>query len=188
MRPIGISPSRRSLLKRALTAAPAIVAASGEITHPARMLAASAQNQVEIYRPKYFTAEEWTLLTALVGRLIPADEEGPGALEVGVAEFIDRQVNEPYGRRTMTSHPMLIRTRSRRRYSTAMHQHAALSSMSIDVPAATAPTARVTDVCSRHLPAIRCCRQRTRHPPSTSCSQEVRCRQRRAFRHHYGAL
>ena len=97
MRPIGISPSRRSLLKRALTAAPAIVAASGEITHPARMLAASAQNQVEIYRPKYFTAEEWTLLTALVGRLIPADEEGPGALEVGVAEFIDRQMNEPYG-------------------------------------------------------------------------------------------
>jgi gluconate 2-dehydrogenase gamma chain len=65
MRPIGISPSRRSLLKRALTAAPAIVAATGEITHPARMLAASAQNQVEIYRPKYFTAEEWTLLTAL---------------------------------------------------------------------------------------------------------------------------
>jgi gluconate 2-dehydrogenase alpha chain len=34
-------------------------------------------------------------------------------------------------------------------------------------------------VCSRRLPAIRCCRQRTRHPPSTSCSQEARCRQRR---------
>ena len=69
--------------------------------------------------------------------------------------------------------------RSRRSCSTAMHRHAALSSMSIDVPAATAPTARVTDVCSRRLPAIRCCRQRTRHPPSTSCSQEVRRRQRR---------
>jgi long-chain acyl-CoA synthetase len=45
----------------------------------------------EIYRPKYFTAEEWTLLTALVDRLIPADEEGPGALEAGVPEFIDRR-------------------------------------------------------------------------------------------------
>jgi gluconate 2-dehydrogenase gamma chain len=28
--------------------------------------------------------------TALVDRLIPADEEGPGALEAGVTEFIDR--------------------------------------------------------------------------------------------------
>jgi gluconate 2-dehydrogenase gamma chain len=36
-------------------------------------------------------------LTALVDRLIPADEEGPGALEAGAAEFIDRQMTEPYG-------------------------------------------------------------------------------------------
>jgi gluconate 2-dehydrogenase gamma chain len=65
------------------------------------MLAASAPSAqtypAEIYRPKYFTAEEWTLLTALVDRLIPTDQEGPGALEAGVTEFIDRQMNEPYG-------------------------------------------------------------------------------------------
>ncbi|WP_163208769.1 gluconate 2-dehydrogenase subunit 3 family protein, partial [Citrobacter freundii] len=29
-------------------------------------------------------------------RLIPADERGPGALEAGVPEFIDRQMNTPY--------------------------------------------------------------------------------------------
>jgi gluconate 2-dehydrogenase gamma chain len=97
MRPIGICPSRRAFFKRALTAAPAIVAASGEIAHPTRILAASAQTEVEVYQPKYFTAEEWTLLTALVDRLIPTDQEGPGALEAGVTEFIDRQMNEPYG-------------------------------------------------------------------------------------------
>jgi gluconate 2-dehydrogenase gamma chain len=51
----------------------------------------------ETYQPTYFTAEEWALLTALVDRLIPADEQGPGALEAGVAEFIDRQMTEPYG-------------------------------------------------------------------------------------------
>jgi gluconate 2-dehydrogenase gamma chain len=100
MRPIGISPSRRAFLGRVLAAAPAIAAVSGEIAHPARALVASAplkQNQPEIYQPKYFTTEEWTLLTALVDRLIPADEEGPGALEAGAAEFIDRQMTEPYG-------------------------------------------------------------------------------------------
>ena len=100
MRPIGSSPSRRAFLGRVLAAAPAIAAVSGEITHPARALVASAppkQNQPEIYQPKYFTTEEWTLLTALVDRLIPADEEGPGALEAGAAEFIDRQMTEPYG-------------------------------------------------------------------------------------------
>jgi gluconate 2-dehydrogenase gamma chain len=101
MRPIGISPSRRAFLKRALAAAPAIAAASSEIAHPARTLAASNPSvqtcQPEIYQPEYFTAEEWTLLTALVDRLIPADKEGPGAVEAGVCEFIDRQMTEPYG-------------------------------------------------------------------------------------------
>jgi gluconate 2-dehydrogenase gamma chain len=101
MRPVGISPSRRAFLKRALAAAPAIAAASGEIARPARLLAAAAPtvqaDPSETYQPTYFTAEEWALLTALVDRLIPADEQGPGALEAGVAEFIDRQMTEPYG-------------------------------------------------------------------------------------------
>src|SRR3981081_1806348 len=101
MRPVGISPSRRAFLKLALAAAPAIAAASGEIARPARLLAAAAPtvqaDPSETYQPTYFTAEEWALLTALVDRLIPADEQGPGALEAGVAEFIDRQMTEPYG-------------------------------------------------------------------------------------------
>jgi gluconate 2-dehydrogenase gamma chain len=35
-------------------------------------------------------------LSALVDRLIPADGEGPGALEAGAHEFIDLQMNTPY--------------------------------------------------------------------------------------------
>ena len=31
-----------------------------------------------------------------MSRIIPADELGPGALEAGAAEFIDRQMNTPY--------------------------------------------------------------------------------------------
>ncbi|HET6628156.1 MAG TPA: gluconate 2-dehydrogenase subunit 3 family protein [Woeseiaceae bacterium] len=46
----------------------------------------------------FFTAAERELVDAAVGRLIPADELGPGALEAGVREFIDRQLSGPYGR------------------------------------------------------------------------------------------
>jgi len=50
------------------------------------------------YQPVYFTAQEWAVVGAFVDRLIPADEEGPGALEAHVPEFIDRQMMRPYGR------------------------------------------------------------------------------------------
>jgi gluconate 2-dehydrogenase gamma chain len=48
------------------------------------------------YQPIFFTAEEWAFVQAAVSRLIPADDLGPGALEAGAAEFIDRQMNTPY--------------------------------------------------------------------------------------------
>jgi gluconate 2-dehydrogenase gamma chain len=52
------------------------------------------------YAPRYFTGEEWTFLQAACGRLIPADENGPGAVELGVPEFIDRQMDGPFGHAT----------------------------------------------------------------------------------------
>lgn len=58
--------------------------------------AANKANASAGYRPKYFTENEWQSLSALVDRLIPADSEGPGAIEAGVPEFIDRQMNTPY--------------------------------------------------------------------------------------------
>jgi gluconate 2-dehydrogenase gamma chain len=45
----------------------------------------------------YFSAEEAAFVEAAVSRLIPADELGPGALEAGVARFLDRQLAGPYG-------------------------------------------------------------------------------------------
>jgi gluconate 2-dehydrogenase gamma chain len=92
MKVIGISPHRRSFLRKAVTAAPAValVAAAGVGA------VASTTATTSSYRPTYFNDAEWTTLQALVDRLIPANSDGPGALEAGVHEFIDLQMNTPY--------------------------------------------------------------------------------------------
>jgi gluconate 2-dehydrogenase gamma chain len=58
--------------------------------------AVAADAQAAPYRPKFFDAKEWDFVNTAVDRLIPADSEGPGALELGVPEFIDRQMDTPY--------------------------------------------------------------------------------------------
>jgi gluconate 2-dehydrogenase gamma chain len=49
------------------------------------------------YQPKFFKPDEWSVLQAAIDRLIPADTEGPGALELDVAAFIDRQMEGAFG-------------------------------------------------------------------------------------------
>jgi gluconate 2-dehydrogenase gamma chain len=48
------------------------------------------------YKPVFFNSAEWTFLLAACDRLIPADDIGPGALETGVPEFLDRHMQTPY--------------------------------------------------------------------------------------------
>jgi gluconate 2-dehydrogenase gamma chain len=48
------------------------------------------------YRPQFFTPAEWTFINAACARLIPADEHGPGAVELGVPQYIDRQLGTPW--------------------------------------------------------------------------------------------
>jgi gluconate 2-dehydrogenase gamma chain len=48
------------------------------------------------YQPAFFTQSEWAFLNAACARLIPADELGPGAVEAGVPQFIDRQMATPW--------------------------------------------------------------------------------------------
>jgi gluconate 2-dehydrogenase gamma chain len=45
----------------------------------------------------FFNAEEAAFVEAAVARLIPADDQWPGALEAGVANFIDQQLNGAWG-------------------------------------------------------------------------------------------
>jgi gluconate 2-dehydrogenase gamma chain len=81
---------RRKFLRGSLGTLPAALGA-GLVAGPPAVAAA-----VQDYRPKFFTADEWHFLCAAVDRLIPPDAEGPGAVEAGVPEFIDRQMDTPY--------------------------------------------------------------------------------------------
>src|SRR5258705_2829554 len=49
------------------------------------------------YSPTFFSADEWAFVRAAVGRLIRSEGPGPGGIEAGVPEFIDRQLEMPYG-------------------------------------------------------------------------------------------
>ena len=46
----------------------------------------------------FFTSDEASLVEAIVDRIIPPDERGPGGKDAGCAVFIDRQLAGPYGR------------------------------------------------------------------------------------------
>jgi len=48
------------------------------------------------YRPSYFTSVEWAFINAACARLIPVDQHGPGAVELGVPQYIDRQMGTPW--------------------------------------------------------------------------------------------
>ncbi|GAA4340606.1 gluconate 2-dehydrogenase subunit 3 family protein [Pigmentiphaga soli] len=90
----GISAPRRMFLRTALASAPAALAAAGaaDVLVPAQ----AAENPPP-YTPKFFQEPHWSTLQRLVDVLIPPGDEGPGGLEAGVAEFIDQQMDTPYG-------------------------------------------------------------------------------------------
>ena len=86
-------PRRRFL--QALAIVPASTLAVGAITTGCSNSSEGAARAVKAYEPTYFTAPEWAFVQAAVDHLIPSDQYGPGALEAGVPEFIDRQMETP---------------------------------------------------------------------------------------------
>ena len=95
--------SRRRLLTAgaAITAVPvaAAAAALGGSDVPFKEGQANAPTAVDnLSGWTWFTDVEAAFITAVVARLIPADDLGPGAVEAGVPTFIDRQLAGPYGR------------------------------------------------------------------------------------------
>ena len=90
---------RRGFLKGALGMIPAAALTGSATATFAQdaMAAEEARGAGAAYRPTFFTTEEWAFLVASTGRLIPANEDGPGAVELGVPEFIDRQMETDYG-------------------------------------------------------------------------------------------
>ncbi|EHH67026.1 gluconate 2-dehydrogenase subunit 3 family protein [Gluconobacter morbifer] len=66
-----------------------------ENLHWAEALARDAEKP---YQPAFFTPAEYRFVDAASERLFPQDQYGPGAHMLGVAEFIDRQMDTPYGK------------------------------------------------------------------------------------------
>lgn len=90
------SQSRRKFIFQTLTAVPAAGLLGSAALYDSAT-AATATAAAPAYTPHYFTSPEWEFIQAAVDRLIPSSEDGPGARELGVAEFIDGQMETAYG-------------------------------------------------------------------------------------------
>ena len=96
--PTAASPSRRRLF-RAIVLAPVAAAGGAALVACERRQEAGgpgATAQPAATGPVFFTAKERDAVTAICARLIPADALGPGAVELGVPEFLDRHMQTPY--------------------------------------------------------------------------------------------
>jgi gluconate 2-dehydrogenase gamma chain len=78
--------SRRSFLRRA-----GVVGAAAAV--PAGVFAAEVATAPERERLETFTADEADTVDAMLGRLIPADQNGPGAIEARVLRYVDRALS-----------------------------------------------------------------------------------------------
>jgi hypothetical protein len=87
------SPAPAPLTRRTVIASAAIVPLTA-LTHPSEADAQSKKaTQAGIAAPKpALTAAQRRTLEAMVDRLVPQDELGPGALDMGAAEYIDRSL------------------------------------------------------------------------------------------------
>ncbi len=81
----------------ALGAASAVSQPDPAVGDPARSAPQPATPTQDNYQPRYFTAAEWAFVKAACARIIPNDANGPGALELGVPQYIDRQMGTAYG-------------------------------------------------------------------------------------------
>lgn len=95
--------SRRGFLRTAIALVPAGTLAGCEVKQSTTTAATGSSATPSTgrasgvdYKPTFFDAKEWAFIHAAVDRLIPSDSEGPGAVEAGVPEFIDRQMDTPY--------------------------------------------------------------------------------------------
>ena len=91
--------TRRNVLKSLTIGAAAtsvlrvIPAEAAEYAH--RMIAAEkASTPAKGYAPKFFPAHEYKTLQTLCQTIIPADQDGGGAVEAGAPEFIDLLTSE----------------------------------------------------------------------------------------------
>jgi len=93
------SPTRRNIIKSLVfvpMGAGAAAALRGVIPEASATTARPAEGKPDPYTPRFLSAKEWKFVVAACDRLIPHDEHGPGAVELGVPEFLDRHLQTPY--------------------------------------------------------------------------------------------
>jgi gluconate 2-dehydrogenase gamma chain len=90
------SNTRRSLIKSLVFVPMGLGAAGLGMLDAMDGAAIAPEGKPDPYTPVFFTADEWRFVTAAADRLIPHDEHGPGAVELGVPEFLDRHMQTPY--------------------------------------------------------------------------------------------
>ncbi|MBU9436475.1 gluconate 2-dehydrogenase subunit 3 family protein [Burkholderia multivorans] len=90
-------PPRRRFLRQTIAIVPAVPVAALGLSACTEAPRESTTATHAAYAPVFFTPAEWQFVCAAVDRLIPADALGPGALASGIPEFIDRQMETPFG-------------------------------------------------------------------------------------------
>ncbi len=90
--------SRRKFLQRTLAVLPVTVISGGAITQAIAADGIKKEGDfVYQYVPIFFNNEEWRFIISATDRLIPQDDNGPGAVSEGVPIYIDKQMELPYG-------------------------------------------------------------------------------------------
>jgi gluconate 2-dehydrogenase gamma chain len=82
-----------SLAPATLLATPALLAAGAGATPPTQPAAGTDEKPVYLF----FNADEAAFIEAACERLIPHDDVGPGALDAGVPNYLDKQLGGSWG-------------------------------------------------------------------------------------------
>jgi gluconate 2-dehydrogenase gamma chain len=90
------SPSRRRLIKNLFFVPIGVASAAASVQVLQTAVAKPDDANPNPYRPSFFNADEWRFIVSACDRLIPHDDHGPGAVELGVPEFLDRHMQTPY--------------------------------------------------------------------------------------------
>jgi gluconate 2-dehydrogenase gamma chain len=89
--------SRRGFFRIAGSATVALAAAPQALGEQAAQRATQADKSAPASAPIFFRPDEMRFIEAASERLIPADDNGPGALAAGVPSYIDRQLGGAWG-------------------------------------------------------------------------------------------
>jgi gluconate 2-dehydrogenase gamma chain len=135
--------SRAALLRRM-----GVVGAAAAV--PAGVFASEVVSAPERERLETFTAAEADTVDAMLGRLIPADESGPGALEARVLRYVDRALSgdlvdsRPAYTAGVTATNAYARSRFGAEFAdlTAAQQDAVLDEMERNVASGFSPSSR----------------------------------------------